>query len=124
MWTSVDEFLRVCRDRVNQEYTRLQQAEKNLPHGSPVKKILQKSIDQVAVISESFPAIGQRASNYGVALESLITKEVTPPEGVEPIEWSKRRLMYHRAMAVAFETQIQALQAESIRKTTPKEENQ
>ena len=124
MWTSVDEFLRVCRDRVNQEYTRLQSAEKNLPHGSPIKKILQKSIEQVAVISDSFPAIGQRASNYGVALESLITKEVTPPEGVEPIEWSKRRLMYHRAMAVAFETQIQALQAESIRKTTPKEENQ
>lgn len=124
MWTSVDEFLKVCRDKVNQEYTRLQQAERNLPHGSPVKTILQKSIEQVAVISDSFPAIGHRASNYGVALESLLTKEVTPPDGVEPIEWSQRRLMYHRAMAVAFETQINALKAESIRKTTPKEENQ
>ena len=124
MWTSVDEFLRVCRDRVNQEYTRLQSAEKNLPHGSPIKKILQKSIEQVAVISDSFPAIRQRASNYGVSLESLIMKEITPPDGVEPLEWSQRRLTYHRAMAVAFETQINALKAESIRKITPKEDNQ
>ncbi len=122
MFTSVDDFLKACRDKANQEYTRLQKAKMESPSNSPIIGAIEKALNQIGVISDSFPELTRKANNEGVGFQSILLNEITPPSGVDPIDWTNRRITYHRAMTVAFESQLKALTAEQIRKKTPKEE--